>query len=71
VGLSDRTDEPPTLETRVADTVAVMDAEGVEQVHLLGFSEAAAVAIAMASRCPERVKSILLHGAGIPGCRLG
>ena len=35
VGLSDRTNEPPTLEDRVADALAVMDAEGVEQAGVV------------------------------------
>lgn len=67
VGLSDRTNEPPTLEDRVGDALAVMDAEGVEQAHVVGFSEAAATAIAMASRHGDRVKSVLLQGSGVPG----
>lgn len=67
VGLSDRSNAAPTLEDRVADAVAVLDAEGVERAHMVGFSEAAAIAAAMASRHPDRVTSVILHGAGLPG----
>ena len=41
VGLSDRTNEPPTLEDRVADALAVIDAEGVG-LRTSGSSTAAA-----------------------------
>jgi class 3 adenylate cyclase len=67
VGLSDRTDTPPTLEDRIADTLAVMDAEGVDRAHMLGFSEGASVAIAIASRHSDRVESVSLVGSGLPG----
>ena len=39
IGLSDRPDELPTLEQRIGDIVAVMDAVGWERAHLLGMSE--------------------------------
>lgn len=67
VGLSDRTNVAPTLEDRITDVLAVMAAEGIDHAHMVGFSEAAAIAIAMASRHPERVDSLILHGSGLPG----
>jgi len=66
VGLSDRTDSPPTLEQRVSDTLAVMDAEGVESAAIVGFSEAAAIGIALAARHPERVDRLVLQGSALP-----
>jgi len=67
VGMSDRTTTAPTLEDRVSDSLAVLDAEGIESAHFVGFSEAAAIAAAMAARHPERTRSIVLYGAALPG----
>ncbi len=67
VGLSDRTNEPASMDDRVQDALAVMDAEGVESATLAGFSGGAAVAIALAARHPERVSKVMLHGAIVPG----
>jgi class 3 adenylate cyclase len=60
VGLSDRVADPPTLEDRVADTLSVMDAEGLDAVDLVGHSEGGGVAIALAALHPTRVKSMML-----------
>ena len=67
VGLSDRTNRPASLDDRVKDALAVLDAEGVAMATLVGFSGGAAVAIALAARHPERVNKVLLHGAILPG----
>jgi len=67
VGLSDRTNVAPTLEERVADTLAVMDAEGLSSAVLGGVSEGGAISVALAARHPERVQKLLLVGATLPG----
>lgn len=67
VGLSDRTDEAPTLEQRVADTLAVIRAEGLSSVVIGGMSEGAAIAIAIAARHPELVEKLIVLGAAVPG----
>ena len=41
VGLSDRISEPATLEQRMDDVRAVMDAEGIDRAALIGISEGA------------------------------
>lgn len=63
-GLSDRPSEPESfsLETRVADLAAVMDAAGVRRGALLGWSEGGPIAIAFAARFPERVSHLILYG---------
>jgi len=66
-GLSDGVAEPPSLEVRVMDTLAVMDAEDIATAHLIGQSEGASIASAIAARFPERAQSLTLIGSGAPG----
>jgi len=65
VGLSDPVPigELPTLETRVEDLGAVMDAARSERATLFGHSEGGTTAIASAARYPERVDRLILFGA--------
>lgn len=51
---------PPTLEQRVDDLMAVLDAAEVEQVDLLGFVDGAAVALMASLTYPDRVTSLAL-----------
>ena len=62
-GLSDPMKRPPTLDERVDDIRAVMDAVGVERAHLFGVSEGGALSIAFAARYPHRVQSLILYGS--------
>lgn len=62
VGMSDQVDEPPTLEERVEDMLAVLDAAGVERATFLGGSEGVPMAILFAAAHPERVESLVLFG---------
>jgi pimeloyl-ACP methyl ester carboxylesterase/DNA-binding CsgD family transcriptional regulator len=59
-GLSDRTVEDVSLEARVADLEAVIDAVGFERVALLGMSQGGPLAVAFAARYPERVSRLVL-----------
>lgn len=63
-GASDRTSRMPTIDQRVEDLVAVMDAAGIERGHVIGFSEGGPVAIALAATYPERVETLALFGSG-------
>jgi pimeloyl-ACP methyl ester carboxylesterase/DNA-binding SARP family transcriptional activator len=63
-GASDRTARMPTVDQRVEDLVAVMDAAGLDRAHLLGLSEGGPVAIALAATYPDRVETLALFGSG-------
>jgi pimeloyl-ACP methyl ester carboxylesterase len=64
-GLSDRElDGPcPTLEDRMDDIRAVMDAVGSKKAALFGFSEGGSMAVLFAATYPERCHSLILFGA--------
>jgi len=68
VGLSDRLSEPATLEQRMDDLRAVMDAEGIERAAIVGISDGASMSALFAATYPERVTSLVLWagGAGPP-----
>lgn len=61
-GLSDRGVPPPSLDARVRDITAVMDAAGVKRAVLGGFSEGAALAAFFAATYPQRVDGLMLSG---------
>jgi pimeloyl-ACP methyl ester carboxylesterase len=61
-GLSDRNVKNVTLEDRLEDLKAVMDAAGAAKAVFFGVFDGAAVASAMAARFPERVAGLVLHG---------
>lgn len=65
VGLSDHISEPATLEKRMDDLRAVMDAEGIERAALVGVSEGASMSAVFAATYPERVSSLVLWSAGL------
>jgi pimeloyl-ACP methyl ester carboxylesterase len=58
-GLSDPMTRPPTMEERMDDIRAVMDASGCERAPLLGVSEGGALSVLFASVHPERVTSLV------------
>jgi pimeloyl-ACP methyl ester carboxylesterase/DNA-binding CsgD family transcriptional regulator len=62
-GLSDRVDTLalPSLETRMDDVRAVMDAAGSSRAAILGASEGAPMAILFAATYPERTRSLVLY----------
>jgi class 3 adenylate cyclase len=62
-GLSDRDVGMPTLEQRMDDVRAVMDAVGVERAAVLGVSEGGSMSALFAATHPERVSSLILYGA--------
>lgn len=63
MGASDRFDEAPTLDERIADMVAVMDAVGFERANVLGSSEGGLMAQQFAWRHPERVDRLVLNNS--------
>lgn len=62
-GLSDRDGSLPTLEERMDDVRAVMDAVGSKRAILLGSSEGGPMSMLFAATYPERVSSLVLYGA--------
>src|SRR5436305_5008364 len=61
-GLSDRSVELPTLEERMDDVRAVMDAAHCEKAALVGMSEGGPMALLFAATYPERVAALVLWG---------
>jgi pimeloyl-ACP methyl ester carboxylesterase len=63
-GLSDRhgTTATPTLEERMDDVLAVLDAVGSRQASIFGVSEGGSLAALFAATHPARTASIILYG---------
>jgi class 3 adenylate cyclase/alpha-beta hydrolase superfamily lysophospholipase len=60
-GLSDRPREPATLEARMDDLRAVLDAVGSQQAVLFGTFEAASMCLLFAATYPERTSGLVLY----------
>jgi class 3 adenylate cyclase len=61
-GLSDPSDRAPTLDQRVDDLRAVMEAVGSEQAALFGISEGGPMSLLFAASYPERTSALVLYG---------
>ncbi len=61
-GLSDWELKELSLEVFVQDLEAVVDAAGLQRFALYGTSQGAPIAVAYASRHPDRVSHLVLHG---------
>ena len=62
-GLSDPVQDAPTLETRIDDVRAVVDAVGSERTTLWGHSEGGPMCVLFAATYPDRTASLVLSGA--------
>jgi class 3 adenylate cyclase/predicted alpha/beta hydrolase len=62
-GLSDPVAQAPSLELRMDDVRAVMDATRSESATLLGVSEGGALAALFAATHPQRCQRLVLYGA--------
>ncbi len=62
-GLSDRVSAIPTLEERMDDVRAVMDAVGSERAALFGISEGGPMSLLFAATYPERTVALTLFGS--------
>jgi class 3 adenylate cyclase/esterase/lipase len=60
-GLSDRVAEL-TLEERIGDVRAVMDAAGSDRATIYGWSEGGAMSLMFAATYPERASALVLYG---------
>jgi class 3 adenylate cyclase len=61
-GMSDRVAGAPTLEVRMDDLRAVMDAAGSDRAAVIGWSEGVAMSALFAATYPERAWSLVLYG---------
>ncbi len=61
-GLSDPVPDAPTLEQRMDDVRAVMDAAGSERAALVGISEGVPMSILFAATYPQRVRALVCTG---------
>jgi pimeloyl-ACP methyl ester carboxylesterase/class 3 adenylate cyclase len=62
-GMSDPVSGAPTLETRMDDVRAVMDAVGSQRAALFGLSEGASMSLLFAATYPERTAALVLRSA--------
>jgi len=62
-GLSDRMTAIPTLEQRMDDVRAVMDAVGSRRAALLGVSEGGPMSLLFAATYPRRTSALVLYGS--------
>ncbi len=62
MGLSDRNVGAPTLEERIDDVRAVMDAVGSDRAALIGVSEGGPMSILFAATYPQRTVALVLYG---------
>ncbi len=62
-GLSDRSVGFPTMDERIDDIRAVMDAAGSSRAVLLGISEGGAMMQLFAATYPEKVSGLILMGS--------
>ncbi|MGA7911677.1 MAG: alpha/beta hydrolase [Candidatus Dormiibacterota bacterium] len=60
-GQSDKPDSPYSTELFADDVAAFMQAIGVEKAHISGLSLGAAVGMCLASKHPEKVKTLSVH----------
>jgi pimeloyl-ACP methyl ester carboxylesterase len=66
-GLSDREVGYPTLEQRMEDVHAVMDAVGSKRAVLFGSSEGGNMSLLFAATYPDRTAGLILHGCQARG----
>lgn len=71
-GLSDRVMGASSLEERMDDIRAVMDAVGSERATLFGVSEGGPISLLFAATYPSRVEAVVLYETfvcygGVPG----
>lgn len=56
---------PITYEDMAADTIAFMEAAGIDSAHLVGWSDGALVALLIAMRRPELVRRLVIIGQAV------
>lgn len=64
-GQTPRGEAPFTIRQFGEDLAGFLDARGIEQAHILGFSDGANIAMCFASRYPRRVGKLVLNGGNL------
>jgi pimeloyl-ACP methyl ester carboxylesterase len=64
-GRSTRDERPLSYELMASDLAAVMDALGLERAALVGWSDGAVVALALAMRAPARAAGVLFFACNV------
>ena len=62
-----RSTAPPGLVAEIDDIDRILDALGLDDVHLLGMSQGARVALRYAALRPPRLRSLIVQGAVVDG----
>ena len=63
VGLSDPVPQVRTLDDRVAEIEAVMDAAGFERAAVFGMSEGGSQSVYFAAQRPQRTRALIVYGS--------
>lgn len=66
-GMSDPVSEAPSLDERMDDAVAVLDAAGAAQATVFGISEGGPIGVVLAASHPERVERLITYGTFVAG----
>ena len=66
-GLSDPIAAAPSLDERMDDVRAVLDAAGSERATLFGFSEGGPISAVFAASHPERTEALIVYGSYVCG----
>jgi pimeloyl-ACP methyl ester carboxylesterase len=61
VGRTDKPDIPYSIEMMAEDTLNLLDLLGIKHAHFLASSMGSCIALMLAAKHPERVRSLVLH----------
>ena len=62
-GMSDPVADPPSMDERMDDIGAVMDAVGSESAAMFGISEGGTLSVLFSTAQPERTRALVLYGS--------
>lgn len=62
-GRTDKPDEPYSIEMMARDTIGLIDAIGIRSAHFLGISMGSRIALVIAAKYPDWVRSLILNVA--------
>src|SRR3954467_9876885 len=62
-GMSDPVPNPPSMDERMEDIGAVMDAVGSERAAMFGISEGGTLSLLFSATHPERTQALVMYGS--------